>query len=68
MANHFRTFSDSIVFESKRAQMIKSENGLKWSAIKILSEEQFLVLCSALKWRVAIATNRRALKAKTARV
>ena len=31
--------------------MIKSENGLKWSAIKM---EQVLVLFSAFRWRVAL--------------
>ena len=40
---------------------------LGWQEIKILSEEQVLVLCSALKWRVAIATKQRALKAKPAK-
>ena len=41
---------------------------LGWQEIKILSEEQVLVLCSAFKWRVAIAGKWRALKAKSARV
>ena len=39
-----------------------------WQEIKILLEEQVMVLCSALKWRVAIVAKQRAPMAKPARV
>ena len=41
---------------------------LGWQEMKILSEEQVLVLCIALKWRVAIVPKRRAPMAKPASV
>ena len=41
---------------------------LGWQEIKNLSEEQVLVLCSALKWRVAIVAKRRAPMAKPTRM
>jgi hypothetical protein len=41
---------------------------LGWQEVKILSEEQILVLCSALKWRVAIVAKQRAPMVKPARV
>jgi hypothetical protein len=36
MADHLRLFSDFIIVQLKCAKIIKSENGLKWSAIKII--------------------------------
>ena len=39
MADHLRPFSDFIIFVLKLAKMIKSESGLKWTAIKILYDK-----------------------------
>ena len=36
MADHLWPFLDLIIFELKRAKMMKSENGLKWAAIEFL--------------------------------
>ena len=57
MADHFRSFSDFIIFESGLAGNKNPVRGTN-----------FWFLCRALKWRVAIVAKQRAPMAKPARV
>ena len=60
MADHLRPFSDSVIFELKRAQMIKSENnkltldllGLNWKNWCMYYMCMHLILLFPVLWRI----------------